>query len=1699
MRALPRGSMRSGLLGRLMLLRLSCFHRFAVDATVQQNAPWPHVGVDAGRSGFAFDRLGPQNGGYVSWTFRGPASAATAEVSSPVIGAGPASHPGHPGHPGIIFIGFSISSMGGMIAIDALDGRQEWVFHTTANVKSSAVIGEPPLGETAQPGLPAPGTVYFGDDDATVYAVRTSDGLQRWSTPLRSAVIFGTSIYIRSALLLSPTSVLYAGVTATTGEEHLVALNASSGTLLWYTALPNEDGYVASIARAPLLSPGNDLVYGTTWGNVAAFSTSPSAFEAPQVWNYTTNGFKSGTAFGLEEGTGYVYTAEHSAVYRVTSAAGTGETYYLGSPGAFTTATPVVADGCLFFATEDAETGPPTIWAAARTTQPRCTQWNLTLQSVGFLGPSAQMLADVNLRLFTGLADSSYVVALDGLAGREAWRLRTSSQPFTVCRGSPALTASGWLVFALTQSSQSGAFNESTGLVVVAIAPCPAGTVFNASTEMCQACPQGIFPPIDSGSCSTVPSPSPSAAATPSAGASATATGNSTSAGGGALPIPDTSTSAVVAAGASIGAILLCAALCAGGYAVYVFVPALRRRRASKERRALQLLAAQRLLSVQAAGAADGSAALVDALGCLVLDISAGGTGTGSSWTISGVSFSPMLTAGEQRGQQQLGQTAAVARAELCSSVAAEFAGFAAQATGAAGVRSAAVASHDATGAAASVAGREGLAAFESSTAPAAAVPFEADRAAIAGQLLGALTPQQLSAATSCVVSAACSSLASVTSMASAIAAATPQVDGVDGAAASAAINPAGDRGLASRSSAASDRALPLSGGPSNGKPVDISSELHRAIVTAATAALLLELGVNDDEDVLDSAASTSTCGAAASADTGLSSSGTDGRPSTPHADVAAAESRRVLREQLRLSLGALGPRSSAFLQQYGIRAAAADMLAPSEAAVPLPAVLAAASPAISTAVFSAAGVVSSGSGSAGSAAAAAAATKALTRSRLADVARAVTVVSSAMSRRRKVARSRGGSASTAAAAAGSGVYDELPVLFEEGSSDVNAETAVAVAVAAGSPSTDHRKQGAAPLPVARVMAPRVSGDQVQRVAGDLAAARRVTVVTRNGHAAVAEPVTAHGSGSGAGANSGPRSWEEERAMCMSTVQALAVLVLDAATKVAVRRVVGRLSDMGGGLVGEDEDDELASALDAAGAEAAPGNAVPNASDGSSVVCAPKEAPRTMLDSLLRDTAASESFVRTGQTAAPAADEAAAAAAAATTAAQFALGKVPLDSGDFFGIAEADEDEDEHGSNEFKESLGRADDATASSEAGGAPPASSDLPPALPGSGAVSSSTMPSAWSAAARQSAGVPRGGSQAQVKRAVPAAALMQLQALSRLSSSLSSLNPASLDSAASTAARLEQARRASAVSAIRRQAARDARADAAEAVLRALVFVCACRVNQRRPLAVTAQRLPGASSRPLHGGLAATAAEAGRGSDEKASAQAPRASGDVIAHESSEPPSGEWRERAASFRDSVRSKRTASVDSSAGGDESSARAPATPDVPSRRLRARILAGADLNDGDPGARVSAGGALSPSIAVGSGRRLSDSVELTAMHSERVRTPLAAAVLSSRASVLPRSASGPGSARTSSSSTSSTNISAGHLRKDSGSANSQQRLNRVVQIPFAGKSDTGDDCLDASGDASDATTKFFFSPLQARLKVAREQRSAAGAGAFFA
>jgi outer membrane protein assembly factor BamB len=231
-----------------------------------------------------------------------------------------------------------------LYAIDAASGTQKWAFKTGSNVASSPAV--------------ANGTVYFLSYDNYLYAVDTATGALQWKFATRGERRFAAKhlhgsqpaaetmpdpfdVYLSSPLVSQAS--LYFG----SSDGNIYSLDATSGTLKWKF----QTGDV--VHASPVLSGG--ILYIGSWDS---YFYALDAATGKEKWRFKTGedpeihnqvGIQSSAV--VSDGLVY-FGCRDSNLYALDAATGEKKWAY-NNKGSWVIASPVVADGKLFFATSD--------------------------------------------------------------------------------------------------------------------------------------------------------------------------------------------------------------------------------------------------------------------------------------------------------------------------------------------------------------------------------------------------------------------------------------------------------------------------------------------------------------------------------------------------------------------------------------------------------------------------------------------------------------------------------------------------------------------------------------------------------------------------------------------------------------------------------------------------------------------------------------------------------------------------------------------------------------------------------------------------------------------------------------------------------------------------------------------------------------------------------------------------------------------------------------------------------------------------------------------------------------------------------------------------------------------------------------------------------------------------------------------------
>lgn len=172
---------------------------------------------------------------------------------------------------GVAYVG---SYDGSLYAVDLSSGESLWVYETGAAVPEPNL--QIPLGITGSAAV-TDTTVYVGDAAAVVHAIDLSSGEARWSTVVDdqpNASIWSSPVVVGGTLYVGVASV--AKQTGFRGS--VVALDATSGELVWQTYMVPEGADGAGVFAVPAIDENRGLLY---IGTQNAYSPKPSPYGNP--------------------------------------------------------------------------------------------------------------------------------------------------------------------------------------------------------------------------------------------------------------------------------------------------------------------------------------------------------------------------------------------------------------------------------------------------------------------------------------------------------------------------------------------------------------------------------------------------------------------------------------------------------------------------------------------------------------------------------------------------------------------------------------------------------------------------------------------------------------------------------------------------------------------------------------------------------------------------------------------------------------------------------------------------------------------------------------------------------------------------------------------------------------------------------------------------------------------------------------------------------------------------------------------------------------------------------------------------------------------------------------------------------------------------------------------------------------------------
>jgi eukaryotic-like serine/threonine-protein kinase len=242
---------------------------------------------------------------------------------------------------GLVVVG---SADGSLYGINRADGTQRWKFDTRGPVMSSPAIVD--------------GLVYVSSVDGNIYAVDSATGTQRWVFATKGERRF-TAPGIHGALpstermpdpfdvFLSSPTVAGGTVYIGSGDQHVYALDAKTGTLKWAFATGDV------VHAAPALA--NNTIYIGSWDrNLYALD----AATGKEKWRYTTGNDTTiynqiGLASSPAVANGMVFVGGRDGKFHAVHETTGKVAWIIDNRGGWTIASPAVRDGVVYFPTSD--------------------------------------------------------------------------------------------------------------------------------------------------------------------------------------------------------------------------------------------------------------------------------------------------------------------------------------------------------------------------------------------------------------------------------------------------------------------------------------------------------------------------------------------------------------------------------------------------------------------------------------------------------------------------------------------------------------------------------------------------------------------------------------------------------------------------------------------------------------------------------------------------------------------------------------------------------------------------------------------------------------------------------------------------------------------------------------------------------------------------------------------------------------------------------------------------------------------------------------------------------------------------------------------------------------------------------------------------------------------------------------------------
>jgi len=236
------------------------------------------------------------------------------------------------------------STDGALYAVNRSDGTERWKFITKGPIASSPAV--------------AGGLVYISSVDGNVYAVDAATGTSRWAFATNGERRF-TAPGIHGAIprtermpdpfdvFLSSPAVVAGTVYIGSGDQHVYALDAATGTLKWSFLTGDV------VHASPAVVDG--VVFIGSWDrNVYALAAS----SGKELWRYTTGNDTTiynqiGIASSAAVADGMVFVGGRDGHFHAVDAKTGAPRWTIDNQGGWTIASPAVQDGVVYFPTSD--------------------------------------------------------------------------------------------------------------------------------------------------------------------------------------------------------------------------------------------------------------------------------------------------------------------------------------------------------------------------------------------------------------------------------------------------------------------------------------------------------------------------------------------------------------------------------------------------------------------------------------------------------------------------------------------------------------------------------------------------------------------------------------------------------------------------------------------------------------------------------------------------------------------------------------------------------------------------------------------------------------------------------------------------------------------------------------------------------------------------------------------------------------------------------------------------------------------------------------------------------------------------------------------------------------------------------------------------------------------------------------------------